>query len=181
MTANTWIAAADTAISAGTAGLNYYGSKKQNKFAAKQAQKQMDFQERMSSTAYQRAMADMEAAGINPILAYQQGGASSPGGAQAPVQNEMAGAVSSAMDARRTMAELRNLEATNKNLAVANKKMEAETEFTKFLADTQAATAKQTANAVPASENRKEFDESKIGKFTYWADRFLPFIKMFKP
>lgn len=52
-------------------------------FSASQAQTQMDFQERMSSTSYQRATKDMEAAGLNPMLAYSQGGASTPSGAMA--------------------------------------------------------------------------------------------------
>lgn len=50
-------------------------------WSSDQAQRQMDWQASMSNTAYQRAMADMRAAGLNPILAYKQGGSSSPAGA----------------------------------------------------------------------------------------------------
>lgn len=52
----------------------------QNRANIAAADKAMKFSERMSSTAYQRSMEDMKKAGLNPMLSFSQGGASSPSG-----------------------------------------------------------------------------------------------------
>lgn len=57
-----------------------------NDINVRQAQLNRDFQQQNSNTAYQRAVADMKAAGLNPMLAYSQGPASTPSGATATVQ-----------------------------------------------------------------------------------------------
>lgn len=78
-------------------GISAFGQERTNAQNAQLAREQMSFQADMSGTSYQRAVADMMAAGLNPMLAYSQGGASTPTGQTAVMQNALgAGATSGA-------------------------------------------------------------------------------------
>lgn len=127
----------------GSGALSYFGQQRTNSANAAQALQQQNFQAAQTGTAYQRGVADMQAAGLNPMLAYSQGGASSGSGSAAVMQNSLGMGVSSALQGATTMATFQNLLKTGKNI-------DADTS----LKDTQAALNEAHTPAV-ASEIRR--------------------------
>jgi len=113
-----WAAAAPYAIGAlGSVASSLIGGNAENKGIAtaneanaQATRENIEFQKEMSNTAIQRRVNDLKQAGLNPMLAYQQGGASAPTGAVAHYENEKAGTANSASQIAGTLISTMNMD-----------------------------------------------------------------------
>lgn len=133
---------------------------------------QQKFMERMRSTQYQTAVEDMKAAGINPMVAYSQGGAGTPGGggAGATGGTDVGGdALNSAISAKRIQNESRITSATDA-------KLHAETEYIKENKKVASATAlriNEDTRKASADAFRKEgYGDSTLGRTWQTVEKF---------
>lgn len=123
-------------------GLSYLGQSSANAANAEQAGLNRSFQAQMRATQYQTAVKDMQAAGLNPMLAYQNGGAGNVSGAvAAPMQNALGQGVSSSLQARQNIAQVKNLDEQNQLIKddALLKRQQALTEVNRSFRESQAA------------------------------------------
>lgn len=126
-------------------------------FNRQESAENRSFQERMSNTQYQRAVGDMQTAGLNPMLAYSQGGAGTPSGSTASV-SAPSGSMPAAMqntfepiiNTARTAVEIKNQQAMNAQIEARTRQIEAETETSRYSAkEIQARTERIITAEIP--------------------------------
>ncbi|AXL14670.1 DNA pilot protein [Microviridae sp.] len=138
------------------------------------------FQRKMSNTAYQRSMADMRQAGLNPILAYKQGGASTPSGSVATMQNPnkdavaaATGAVSAYLQSKQIKANIANTEAstvqTEANTALTQAKLVTEAKQQGFIGANTGLVGQKTLTEIQNTAKSK----AEVRKITQQTDLLL--------
>ena len=124
-------------IGAGIGGAigGYVDQSNANDYNSAQAAANRDFQANMSGTSYQRAMADMKAAGLNPMLAFSNGGASVPVGSQASFSSVVDSSQTSASAVSQADSASKNAQANLTNSATNAARQQVDEKLTNVTVD----------------------------------------------
>lgn len=151
----------------GSLGLGIEGSMDQQAINQQNldiANNQMAFQERMSDTAHQREVADLKKAGLNPILSAGGGGASTPAGAGATMQNTVAPMQQAFSNAISSATAVKSLGLTDKQIENVGADTANKYASQALIENQQASTAKDVEAKTLSNKLLRDTMESQVKK-----------------
>lgn len=160
------------------AALSYLGGRERNQSAERQADMANNFSQQQFATRYQTTTQDMMAAGLNPMLAYQQGGGAPPTGQQAQVpSNPMGEAASAYLSTKLQQGQINLLDAQASAAAAQAAKTVAETPFVDPISraqiDRDHSTAGQARQAITFMQEQAKKIQAEIGQIPYENSRLI--------